>query len=338
MGGADCNGRAGCGPRSCYDQPRLLTLVDLPGPFVTAVAIALGLAFGSFLNVVIYRLPRGESLSHPPSRCPGCGQPIRFYDNIPVLGWLILRGRARCCKTRISVRYPLIEAIGGLFAWAIVRVIIFQLPDETAWWRLVLLFAAYLSLSLGLLAASFIDLEHMYLPDPITLGGAALGLVSATLRGGTFSDSLLGAAIGFLVVWLPFDFAYSKLRGMPGMGLGDAKLVMLAGAWFGWQGALFALLGGAVQATVVALTVYLARGRIDEPAAVVQERQELQALLESTQGEARAELEREIARDPLAFEPEAGLAKARLAFGPFLALATIEYMLFGDAITQAVFS
>jgi leader peptidase (prepilin peptidase)/N-methyltransferase len=315
----------------------VLTLADLPGPFVTAIAVTLGLAFGSFLNVVIYRLPRGESLSHPPSRCPGCGKAIRIYDNLPVLGWLLLRGRARCCKIRISARYPLIEAMGGLFAWAIVRAIIFELPDETLWWKVVLLFALYLALALGLLAAAFIDLDHMYLPDPITIGGAVLGIVSVPLRGGRFQDALLGALLGFLLVWLPFDFVYGKLRGLPGMGLGDAKLVMLAGAWFGWQGAVFALLAGAVQATVVALAVYLARGRIDEPEAVIRERQELQALLETSTGEARAELEREIARDPLAFEPEAGLGKARLAFGPFLALATIEYLLFGDVIVQAVF-
>ena len=315
----------------------MLTLADLPGPFITAIAVALGLVFGSFLNVVIYRLPRGESLSHPPSRCPGCGEAIRIYDNIPVLGWLFLRGRARCCKIRISPRYPLIEALGGLVAWAIVRAIIFELPDETVWWKLVLLFGLYLALALGLLAASFIDLDHMYLPDPITLGGTVLGVLSVSFRGGTFQGALLGAALGFVLVWLPFDFLYGKLRGMPGMGLGDAKLVMLAGAWFGWQGAVFALLAGAVQATVVALTVFLARGRIDEPDAVIQERKELQALLANSEGEARAELEREIARDPLAFEPEAGLGKARLAFGPFLALATVEYMLFGDVIVQALF-
>jgi leader peptidase (prepilin peptidase) / N-methyltransferase len=314
-----------------------LTLADLPGPFITVVAVVLGLLFGSFLNVVIYRLPRGESLSHPGSRCPGCGKPIRFYDNIPVLGWLLLGGRARCCKVRISPRYPLIEALGGLLAWAIVRAIIFELPEETAWWRVVLVFALYLTLALGLLAASFIDLDHMYLPDPITLGGTALGLASVALRDVSLQDAAIGAAVGFTVVWLPFDFLYSKLRGLPGMGLGDAKLVMLAGAWFGWQGALFALLGGAVQASFTALAVYLARGKLEEPEAVIRERQELRALLESTEGEARAELEREIARDPLAFEPEAGLGKARLAFGPFLALATIEYMLFGDVIMQAVF-
>jgi len=227
--------------------------------------------------------------------------------------------------------------MGGLFAWAIVRAIIFELPEETLWWKVVLLFALYLALALGLLAAAFIDLDHMYLPDAITLGGALLGLLSVRLRGGTFQGALLGAALGFLLVWLPFDFLYGKLRGMPGMGLGDAKLVMLAGAWFGWQGALFALLGGAVQATIVALAVFLARGRIDEPEAVIQERKELQALLASSEGEARVELEREMARDPLAFEPEAGLGKARLAFGPFLALATVEYMLFGDVVLQALF-
>lgn len=314
-----------------------MTLADLPWPFIVTVAVSLGLAFGSFLNVVIYRLPRGESLSHPPSRCPGCGKPIAIYDNLPVIGWLLLRGKARCCKTPISARYPLVEGIGGLLAWAIVRMLVSELPDETAWWKLVLLFAAYLALALGLLAASAIDLEHMYLPDPITLGGAVLGLLSAPLRGLSIPSSLLGAAIGFLIVWLPFDFIYGKLRGLPGMGLGDAKLVMLAGAWFGWQGAAFALLAGAVQATVAALVVFLARGRIDEPEAVVRERKELQALLESTEGEERAELEREIARDPLAFEPEAGLGKARLAFGPFLALATIEYLLFGEVIVQALF-
>jgi leader peptidase (prepilin peptidase) / N-methyltransferase len=315
----------------------LITLADLPGPFVTVLAVVLGLLFGSFLNVVIYRLPRGESLSHPGSHCPGCGKPIRVYDNIPVLGWLMLRGRARCCKIRISVRYPLVEALGGLLAWAIVRAIIFELPDETVWWKVVLIFFSYLALALGLLAASFIDLDHMYLPDQITLGGTALGFLSVLVRDVSLRDAAIGAAVGFTVVWLPFDFLYSKLRGLPGMGLGDAKLTMLAGAWFGWQGALFALLGGAVQASLTALAVYLARGRLEEPEAVVRERQELRTLLDSTEGEERAELEREIARDPLAFEPEAGIGKARLAFGPFLALATIEYMLFGDVILQAVF-
>ena len=315
----------------------MLTLEDLPGPFVTAVAVALGLAFGSFLNVVIYRMPRDESLSHPGSRCPGCGKPIRFFDNIPVLGWLFLGGKARCCKTRISVRYPLVEALGGLLAWAIVRVIIFELPDETAWWKVVLIFASDLALTLGLVAAAFIDLEHMYLPDQITLGGAALGLATATLRGSSFVDSALGAVVGFLIVWLPFDLIYGKLFGKTGMALGDAKLVMLAGAWFGWQGALFALLAGSVHGTIVAITLFFAQGKIKEPEAVTREREELKALIAQAEGKEREELERELALDPIGTEPEGRFFKARLAFGPFIALATIEYLFFGDYLMQLMF-
>src|SRR5688572_23068923 len=97
----------------------LVTLGDLPVPFLTVVAISLGLLFGSFLNVVIHRVPRGQSVAFPPSTCPGCGKRIAPYDNLPVLSWLILRGKARCCGIPISARYPAVELIGGLLAWAV---------------------------------------------------------------------------------------------------------------------------------------------------------------------------------------------------------------------------
>jgi leader peptidase (prepilin peptidase)/N-methyltransferase len=175
----------------------------------------------------------------------------------------------------------------------------------------------------------------MYLPDSITLGGAALGLVTVPLRpGASWQESLLGAAVGFLVVWLPFDRLHRLLRGKPGMGLGDAKLVMLAGAWFGWQGAVFALLAGALQATVAVLVIYLVHGRIDEPQAVQQERAELAAELAEATPEERAAIEAELASDPLAAEPDAGLGKARIAFGPFLVLATLELLLFGGFVRE----
>lgn len=310
-------------------------LADLPYWLMAGVAVALGLAFGSFLNVVIYRLPRGESLSHPGSRCPACGAPIRAWQNVPVLGWLLLRGRAGCCGARISPRYPLIELVGGLLAWAILETVVLTLPLETPWWRGLIVFALYLAMGLGLVAAAFIDLEHMILPDEITLGGTALGLLSVPLRADvTWLGALAGAAAGFTMIWLPFDFLYGKLRGHPGMGLGDAKLVMLAGAWLGWPGAVFALLAGAVQGTLVALVILLARGRIDEPEAVVREREALRAEIEAAEGDERARLEAELARDPIGHDPEQGLGKARLAFGPFLALATLEFMLFGRAIVD----
>jgi leader peptidase (prepilin peptidase) / N-methyltransferase len=299
------------------------------------VGVPLGLVFGSFLNVVIYRLPRGESVAFPGSHCTSCGAPIRPLDNLPVLGWLLLRGRARCCKAPISGRYPLVELLGGLLGGALIQTAVLTLPPDTPLWQGALLFGLELALGLGLIAAAFIDLSHMYLPDSITLGGALLGLVSVPIRpGANWIDSCLGAVIGFVIIWLPFDVLHRLLRGKPGMGLGDAKLVMLAGAWFGWQGALFALLAGAVQATLVVLAVYLVRGRIDEPEAVKLERAELEQELAALTHEERAELERELAEDPLAGEPEAGLGKARVAFGPFLVLSTLELLLFEGVIRE----
>lgn len=310
---------------------------EFPEWFVLAICVGLGLAFGSFLNVVIYRLPRGENLSHPGSRCPGCGTPIRWYDNIPVLGWLFLGGKSRCCKMKISVRYPLVELLGGGLAWGIAATRI--LPNATSLGGVegFVLFAAYLALGLGLIAAAAIDLEHMYLPDPITLGGAVLGIVTVPLRPPFgFVEALVGGAVGFLIVFVPFIWLYEKLRGFPGMGLGDAKLLLLAGAWFGWQGALFALLAGAVQGTLVAIVVYLTRGKIEEPEAVRQERAAMLAAIEAAEGEEKAALMAELAEDPIGHEAGEGLGQARLAFGPFLVLGCIELLLFGEPIMQAI--
>ena len=311
------------------------TLADFPYWFLATTAVSLGLAFGSFLNVVIHRLPRGQSLVRPGSACPACGQPIRAWDNVPVLSWLVLRGRARCCRARISVRYPLVELLGGLLAWAVLQRVVLALPSSTSWWMALASFSIHLALGLGLIAAAFIDLEYMVLPDGITLGGTVLGIASVPLRPdlGLF-ESLVGAALGFVMIWLPFDLLYRVVRGRTGMGLGDAKLAMLAGAWFGWPGALFALLAGAVQGTAVTLAVLLVRGRIEEPGAVQREREELQRQIEQSEGAQRAALEQELERDPLGTAPEPGLAAARLAFGPFLILATLEFMLFGEAIVR----
>jgi leader peptidase (prepilin peptidase)/N-methyltransferase len=332
------------------------TLSELPPWYVVVTAVAFGLVFGSFLNVVIYRLPRGENLAYPGSKCPACGTPIRAWDNVPVLGWVLLRGRARCCKVKISPRYPLVELLGGLVAWAVAERVVLALPADTGFFEVVAVFAAYLALGLGLVAATFIDLEHMILPDEITLGGAALGLLSAPLRvsaepfagspladfAGAYgpayaawADSLFGAVVGFLLVWLPFDVLYRLLRGRTGMALGDAKLLMLAGAWFGWVGVLFTLAAGAIQGTLFAIALLGARGKIEEPEAVRAEREALQAALANAPEEERAALAAELAKDPLAEEAEEGVLQARLPFGPFLALATLELAFFGEVIVDA---
>lgn len=312
-------------------------LNELPYELLLFVAISLGLAFGSFLNVVIHRLPLGLSVVRPASRCPSCEKPIRGYDNIPVLSYLLLLGKSRCCKTKISPRYPLVEALGGLTGFAVLQMRIMTLPGNVPAWLAALLFALYLCLALGLIAAAFIDLEHMLVPDAITFGGTALGIVSAFVRPDVpFVHALVGAGVGFVMIWLPFDVLYRAIRGQPGMGLGDAKLTMLAGAWFGWPGAVFALLAGAVQGTLIAMLVMITRGKIDEPEAVRKEREAMHAEVEAAEGEEQARLLAEYEADPIFYEPERGLGRARIPFGPFLVLALLQYLLFGALIQEAV--
>lgn len=306
-----------------------MTLDDLPPLFLRVFATMLGLVWGSFLNVVIYRVPRGLSVVRPGSQCPGCGTPIKPWDNVPVFGFLWLRGRARCCGAKLSPRYPLVEAIGGIIGLAVLEVVVFRMPGSTSIGLASALFVVHFALALALVAAAFIDLEHMILPDSVTLGGAVLGLMSAPLRGASFADAFIGASVGFLIIWLPFIVVYSRLRGRVGMGMGDAKLLMLAGAWFGWEGALFVLGAGAVQGSIAAIAMLLRRGTIEEPEAVRREREELHAELLAMAPEERLQVERELEADPLAVEPGEGLGQARIAFGPFLILATLECLLIG---------
>jgi leader peptidase (prepilin peptidase)/N-methyltransferase len=308
----------------------VLTLEQFPPAFLVTFAVALGLVLGSFLNVVIYRLPLGLSVVSPGSACPGCGRPIRAFDNIPVLSWLVLRGKARCCGVKISPRYPLVELRGGLMAWALVTLLLAREPGTTPWTIATLLFLIHLGFGLALLAAIFIDFEYMIVPNEITFGLTIVGLLSAPLREVSLLSALIGTIAGFMVIWLPFIWLYPLIRGHAGMGLGDAKLLMAVGAWFGFSGALFSLLGGAVQGTLFALVVFLVRGRLEEPEAVTREREALRAELQTLDAETRAELEAEIAKDPLASEPKEGLGKARVAFGPFLSLAALEFLFLGD--------
>ena len=300
-----------------------IVLGDLPIWFLRTLAVLFGLLWGSFLNVVIYRLPREMSVANPPSSCGSCGARIKPYDNVPVLSWLLLRGRARCCKARISPRYPLVELIGAGLGWATLELVLQTLPPETLLIRVAAVFLAYFALGLGLVGAAFIDAEHMYLPDSITLGGALLGLATATLRGMALVDSLVGAGVGFVGVWLPFIVIYSRIRGRHGMGLGDAKLTMLAGAWFGMGGAAFVLFAGAIQGTLGAIVILLATGKIEEPEAVRAYRAELRRLA----AEGDAEATKILAEDPLGEEaPAHALGQARLPFGPFLIIGCLEWL------------
>lgn len=254
-----------------------------------------GLLWGSFLNVVIYRVPREMSVVRPGSHCPGCGKPIHAYDNLPVLSYVILRGRARCCGARMSPRYPLVELIGGALSIAIFEVVILHLPGSTPAHRVAAIYGADFALCLGLVAAAFIDAEHMFLPDSVTIGGTILGIATATVRDLAFTESLIGAVVGFLVIYVPFIFLYKGLLGRTGMGLGDAKLLALAGAWFGWPGAIFTLLAGAVQGSLFAGVTRVLGIELKLPDAVLEDIAELEKLA----AEGDEEAKKALAEDPL---------------------------------------
>ncbi len=307
----------------------MLLLSDFPLWFPRVMTFVWGLLWGSFLNVVIYRVPRGMSVVKPGSHCPGCKTPIPFYRNIPVLSWLLLRGRAACCGVRISPRYALVELAGGVLCLAAWEATVAPLGIHVDLLHASMVFLANASLCLALMAAAFIDLEFMIIPDSITIGGTVLGLATFAFRDLELTDALIGAAGGFLGVWLLFDRLYRLLRGFPGMGLGDAKLLMLAGAWFGWSGALFVLGAGAIQGTIAAV-ISLVTGRgLDDPEAVQREREELKAELEKLSDEEREEILAELEGDPLLEEAGDGVGRARIAFGPFLILAILETLLIG---------
>lgn len=216
----------------------------VPSWFVFAVVAAYGLVFGSFLNVVIYRVPRELSILRPRSHCPGCGALVRWFDNVPVLSFLVLRGRCRQCGVAISPRYPLVElAAAGLLVAVVAR---FALTRQAL---------AAGVLALLLLPLGLIDLEHKLLPDVLTLPGLAAGLALTTWGGLVpLRDAAIGAALGAAVPWAVM-LVYKALRGVEGMGLGDVKLLAMIGAFLGWRGVLLTLLLGAGSGAVLGVAL-----------------------------------------------------------------------------------
>ncbi|MEA2078679.1 MAG: A24 family peptidase [Pseudomonadota bacterium] len=246
----------------------LIKLLAHDTAFFTGTVFILGLLVGSFLNVVIHRLPLmmergwqaqckdylGESaaeespltLVKPASHCPHCGHKIRFYENIPVLSYLWLRGKCSACQQAISIRYPLIELLTGILSAVIAWHFGFDWQAGTA-----------LLLTWALIALSMIDTDHQLLPDSITLPFLWLGLTLSLFP--VFADmrsSLIGAIAGYLSLWIVYQL-FKLLTGKEGMGFGDFKLLAVLGAWLGWQSlpmiillssAVGAVLGGAMIA------------------------------------------------------------------------------------------
>jgi leader peptidase (prepilin peptidase)/N-methyltransferase len=240
----------------------------LAGTLLTPWGLAaLGLCVGSFLNVVIHRLPlmleaqwqcdaafalgqtvpepdpaKALSLAKPASRCPACGHQIRWFENIPLLSWLALRGKCSACGTRISVRYPLVELLtAGLFAWCSVR---FGAQPTTLLW------CGFVAV---LVAASLIDWDTTLLPDDLTLPLLWAGLVAAALGWNLpLSEALWGAVAGYLSLWSVY-WLFKLTTGKEGMGYGDFKLLAALGAWLGWSMVLPIVLGSSIIGAVVGI-------------------------------------------------------------------------------------
>jgi len=223
---------------------------------LSAFVFLAGLCIGSFLNVCIWRIPRDESIVWPGSHCPACGHPIAPWDNLPLLSWLILNGRCRHCRAPISPRYFLVELLtGALF---------------TALWLVhgvSVLTPVYLIFAAALVMATFIDLDHLILPDRVTLGGMILGPVLSfalpALQGQTdrlpaLAHSLLGLALGYGLLWLVATLGRLILK-RDAMGMGDWKLLGAIGACLGAQAVLFTIFVASLTGTLLGLALIAAR-------------------------------------------------------------------------------
>lgn len=244
--------------------------------FFLVFAFILGAVVGSFLNVCIYRIPAEKSIVSPPSSCPACGHPIRWYENIPMVSYLLLRGRCSSCQIRISPRYPAVEALtGGLFALTF-----FYFGFSTAT-------MVYLIFVAALVVITFIDLDHQIIPDVISLPGILVGFAgSFFVPWLTWSDSIFGVLLGggslLAVAW-----GYEKLTGREGMGGGDIKLLAMFGAFLGWQAVFPVIFLASLVGTLVGVPLMLI---------------------------------------------QKGDTRLAIPFGPFLALAAIVYLFWGQML------
>ena len=278
-------------------------------PPTYAFVTLLGLLWGSFANVCIYRwppsteFPKGRSVTRPGSHCFACKTPIKWYDNVPLLAWLWLRGKCRACKAQFSARYLIVEALtGALFglAWWFTVVV-------GVWWsdpfdlRLVR-FAIAAGFCFVMVVITFIDLDHKLILDKVTIPSiVAFYLLSLVLPERRWYDGLIGVAIGYGLPWLVGEI-YHRLRNQEGLGLGDAKLLAVVGALFGWKGVVVTLFGGAAIGSVIGVVALLAarrRAPRNEP------------LPESNEADGDGQL---------------SLMRTELPFGPFLAIAAVFYL------------
>lgn len=217
-----------------------------PSTIYALFALVFGMLVGSFLNVCICRMPKNESIVSPPSHCPHCSCLIRWYDNIPLLSYLLLRGKCRGCGTHISLQYPLVELLNG-----IMTLFLFLRLGPT------LDFAALFLFCSALVVITFIDIEQQIIPDEISLPGIVIGFaLSFFLKGHGWLDSLLGILLGGGTLLL-VAFTYHRLTGKEGMGGGDIKLLAMMGAFLGWKAVPFIIFSSSLAGSLVGVSIML---------------------------------------------------------------------------------
>ncbi|MGM0556853.1 MAG: prepilin peptidase [Myxococcota bacterium] len=332
---------------------------------MTGFAFALGAVVGSFLNVVIHRVPAGMSVVHPPSHCPVCETQIAWYDNIPIISWvMLLRGRCRHCDTPIPARYTVVEALSGLLIaglWLKVAHPHFASMEafvQLDWMAIALPFGMYALFIWLLIAITFVDLEHLIIPHKFTVPGMAIGLAVPWLfdlvfEAGaipdlwppvTWLESSIGFAAGGISVLVIF-YAYYAVRGVAGIGGGDVTLMAMVGAWLGWPAIIFIFFAASLQGTIAAVgAMVLGGGLIRDSKDIYEEDEQSPEASEPpdaplTGADASGEdLPEDQADTTAAVETDAEQQAGQMAvpFGPFIALAAVEYLLIGDLLPAAV--
>lgn len=296
-------------------------LASIPLPLAAAWAAALGAAVGSFLNVVVARLPRGESLLRPGSRCPRCRTPIAWHDNVPVLSWILLGGRCRACRAAISFRYPLVEALGALAALLAFRRHGLSLPA-----------AAEFAFASVLLALTFIDLDTWLLPHALTWPLLACGVLAAAagLGPAPLSASLWGAGLGF-AAFAAVAWAGARVFKKEALGFGDVWLLAGIGAWLGARALLPVVLLASLQGSLVGIALILAgKGTPGpQPASPATPTPTAPSTVTPT-------VTPTAPSTPTPTQPPDDWVPPRNAvpFGPFLALGALEWLWLGGALAR----
>ncbi len=217
-----------------------------PHPFFPACAFTFGMLVGSFLNVCICRMPKDESIISPPSHCPQCSYQIRWYENIPVVSYLFLRGKCRGCGAQISLQYPLVELLNGTLS-----LLLFLRFGPTPAFAVLFLFCS------ALVVITFIDIEHQIIPDEISLAGIPVGFIlSFFLKEHSWLNSLFGILLGGGTLLL-VAFAYQRLTGKDGMGGGDIKLLAMMGAFLGWKAVPFIIFASSLVGSIVGISIMM---------------------------------------------------------------------------------